>query len=192
MTFKKILAFTFLLAIISLSTVACSNASVEETTEETTEEAPTVIQTETETETETETQTVATIEENLYINNQYGFDFKLPESWKDYLVIEETWTGTSSELESTGPTIVLRHPSWTATKQRQDIPILVFTLEQWQDILAEKYNVSAAPIPPTLLGENDRYVFALPPRYNFAFLDGYEEVEAILLDVPLSVYDITE
>ncbi len=185
MTFRRTITAMFLLSLIALSTVACGKASEDETT------APSQSVTQIETETQTETQTAATVEENLYINDQYGFDFKLPESWSGYMVIEEMWTGTSSE-ERTGPIIVLRHPSWTEIKQRQDIPILVFTLEQWQDIIAEKYNVSAAPIPPTLLGENNRYVFALPPRYNFAYLEGYEEVEAILLDTPLSVFDITE
>ena len=43
----------------------------------------------------------------------------------------------------------------------------------------------AAPINPSELGRNKRYVFALPPRYNFAFPTGYEEVEEILEGKPL-------
>jgi hypothetical protein len=35
------------------------------------------------------------------------------------------------------------------------------------------------------LGRNNRYVFALPARYNFAFPEGYEEVEKILESKPL-------
>jgi hypothetical protein len=47
------------------------------------------------------------------------------------------------------------------------------------------HNVSAAPFPPTELGRNKRYVFALPPRYDYAFLDGYLEVEEIMRGKPL-------
>jgi hypothetical protein len=59
---------------------------------------------------------------------------------------------------------------------------MVFTLEQWDLVQAEKLGVGAAPIPPTELGRNSTYVFALPARYNFAFLTGFEEVEQILAD----------
>lgn len=58
---------------------------------------------------------------------------------------------------------------------------MIFTLRQWNENLI----VSAAPIGPSELGRNSRYVFALPPRYNYAFPDGYEEVEQILKDKPL-------
>jgi len=36
------------------------------------------------------------------------------------------------------------------------------------------------------LGRNEEYVFALPARYNFGFLGGYEEVEMILENNPLA------
>jgi hypothetical protein len=45
--------------------------------------------------------------------------------------------------------------------------------------------VSAAPIPPSELGRNSSYVFALPARYNFAFLPGYEAVDKLLQGKPL-------
>jgi hypothetical protein len=44
-----------------------------------------------------------------------------------------------------------------------------------------------SPDRPRELGRNQTYVFALPARYNFAFPTGYEEVEAILNNNPLSI-----
>ena len=57
---------------------------------------------------------------------------------------------------------------------------MVFTLGQWTSLEKEEFHIGAAPVPPKKLGQNDKYVFALPPRYNFAFPEGYEEVENIL------------
>jgi len=45
-------------------------------------------------------------------------------------------------------------------------------------------------MPPTKLGENDHYVFALPARYNYAFPKGWEEVDQIMKSNPLSM-DLT-
>ena len=66
---------------------------------------------------------------------------------------------------------------------------MVFTLAQWGLVQAEKLSVGAAPIPPTELGRNSTYVFALPARYNYAFPTGYEEVEQILQGHPLQAFD---
>ena len=74
---------------------------------------------------------------------------------------------------------------WISKDPHQDIPILVFTLDQWNLIQKEKIHIGAAPIGPSELGRNKIYVFALPARYNFGFLNGYEEVECILKNNPL-------
>jgi hypothetical protein len=66
---------------------------------------------------------------------------------------------------------------------------MVFTLSQWEQIQREELSVGAAPIPPAELGRNGRYVFALPARYNFAFLTGWEEVEKIVEGHPLQPLD---
>ena len=57
---------------------------------------------------------------------------------------------------------------------------MVFTLDQWNQLNQGKFHIGAAPVGPRELGRNTRYVFALPTRYNFEFLSGYEEVEEIL------------
>lgn len=124
----------------------------------------------------------------IYQNTQYGFSFNLPKSWKGYKIVTDKWIGydvKSGKISETGPMISIRHPLWTAKKPRQDIPIMVFTLSQWNSLQQEKFHIGAAPIGPSELGRNSRYVFALPARYNYAFLTGYKEVENILIGKPL-------
>ncbi len=126
----------------------------------------------------------------VYKNTQYGFGFSLPDSWKGYTIITDKWEGLSQSQQGnkaveTGPMVSIRHPKWTIEKQRQDIPILVFTINQWNSLQQEEFHIGAAPIGPKELGRNTKYVFALPARYNFAFPTGFEEVEDILAGNPL-------
>ena len=128
---------------------------------------------------------------NLYANTQYGFNFSLPESWKGYTIVNGKWEGLAIGGESgesiveTGPLISIRHPQWTTQSPRQDIPIMVFTNNQWTSLQQEKFHIGAAPMGPSELGRNSSYVFALPARYNYSFPQGYEEVENILKANPL-------
>ena len=121
-----------------------------------------------------------------YSNTEYGFEFTLPTSWEGYTIMTEDWQGIAltgekqGEVIETGIKLMIRHPEWTEDNPRQDIPIMVFTLDQWDKVSKEEIAVSAAPLGPTELGRNEGYVFALPPRYNFAFPTGYEEVDQIL------------
>jgi heme/copper-type cytochrome/quinol oxidase subunit 2 len=126
-----------------------------------------------------------------YTNNQYGFNFVLPSSWKGYSIVSTNWQGNMIDtLNQTirGPEILIRHPLWSVLSPRQDIPIMIFTLDQWNLIQAEKLSVSAAPIPPSEFGRNANYVFALPARYNFAYPTGYEEVDQIIQGKPLHTF----
>ncbi len=125
-----------------------------------------------------------------YRNAQYGFCFSLPEGWRGYSIVPDQWRGDTSGPNGDltvqrGPIISIRHPRWTSADPRQDIPIMVFTLAQWRSLQHERFIVSAAPIGPSELGRNRRYVFSLPPRYNYAFPTGYEEVQEILSSKPL-------
>lgn len=126
-----------------------------------------------------------------YENKQYGFLFTLPKSWENYSIINDHWAGylnTDSKegtVGDSGPLLKIRNPLWTTENSRQDIPIMVFTLEQWTRVQNADLIVSAAPMPPTELGRNSTYVFALPARYNYSFNQGFEEVESILEANPL-------
>jgi hypothetical protein len=128
-----------------------------------------------------------------YQNDEFGFRFTLPANWKGYSIVSDSWTGYASgdqgdiPVES-GPMISIRHPLWTAENPRQDIPIMIFTLPQWESLGREEFHLGAAPIGPSELARNARYVFALPARYNYAFPTGWEEVEEILRGHPLQAF----
>ena len=129
-------------------------------------------------------------EKILYENTEYGFTFSLPKSWEGYQIVTDSWEGIlvdqqQNKIAENGPILSIRHPRWTEKTPRQDIPIMVFTLGQWSSLEKEEFHIGAAPVPPKKLGQNNKYVFALPPRYNFAFPEGYEEVENILETNPL-------
>jgi hypothetical protein len=128
----------------------------------------------------------------VYDNKDYGFYFTLPKSWIGYSVIEGKWEGlslTETKENQSGSIIIIRHPVWTEKTPRQDIPIMVFTQDQWKSLNNGEFSVGAAPIGPSKLGENTTYVFALPARYNYEFLTGFEEVEEILENNPLQAYE---
>jgi len=107
--------------------------------------------------------------------------------------VTDQWEGTAigaAKIAATGPLLSIRHPKWTSQNPRQDIPIMVFTLAQWNSLQQDKFHIGAAPINPSELGRNNKYVFALPARYNFAYPTGYEEVEQILNGKPLQAFKI--
>ena len=117
-----------------------------------------------------------------YRNVEYGFSLTLPESWKGYRVSWSEWEGSilrddgSVAREFRGPKLRIRHPEWTEEHPREDLPIMIFTIGHW----SEDPVVSAAPIGPAELGRNQKYVLALPPRWDYDFAEGWEEAQQIL------------
>src|SRR3989344_2131130 len=128
------------------------------------------------------------ISSETYTNNQYGFSIALPDSWKGYTVLNSQWEGrdvATGDVTTTGPKIILRHPGWTTTNPREDMPVMIFTFSQLNRVINEKaasdnISVGAAPIPPSVLGQNSKYVIALPARYNFDYKTGFEEVDQLV------------
>ncbi len=120
-----------------------------------------------------------------YRNNDYGIMIDLPLTWENYTIVLDPWEGYSvgtsqQKIIEEGFTLLIRHPDWEYKSPRQDIPIMIFTLKQWSDMQADKFHIGAAPVNPSELGRNSKYVFAIPARYNFSYLTGFEEVETIL------------
>jgi len=137
--------------------------------------------------------TVATT--TVYTNSQYGFSFTLPNDWQGYTIVTSAWNGTGSGAcplsgcpTITGPEILIRNPQWTSENNWQPIPIMIFTPDQWTEVFNENLIVSAAPIPPTELGNNDNYVFALPARYDYGETEGWQEVDTIMQSNPLRAF----
>ena len=117
----------------------------------------------------------------------YGFCISLPENWEGFSVVEERWKGydpSGGSQVTEGPLVRIRNPEWTENNPRGDIPTMVFTSKQWQS-LGTTFIFSAAGVGPNELGRNSKYVFALPSRYNYDMLDGWEEVDNILRGHPL-------
>ena len=118
-----------------------------------------------------------------YVNETYGLTAALPESWKGYTIVTDMWSATATEgstATTKGPQLHIVHPLSTKQNPRQDIPIMVLTIDEWNKSLSQVWSFGAAPIGPSELARNAKYVFALPARYNYAFLTGFEEVEAII------------
>lgn len=136
------------------------------------------------------------VESIQYSARNYGFTIALPDSWEGYIIIKETWEGrsleesTSGQITETGPKLLIRHPDWSPEAPRQDIPVLIFTMTQWDKVQNEMMSLGAAPVAPSELARNSTYVFALPARYNYEFLAGYREVEQILKENPIKTYDL--
>lgn len=123
-----------------------------------------------------------------YRNEEYGFTFTLPADWKGYTIVMDKWKGDTldgSKTQYEGPELFIRSPKWTGKEPTQDIPIMIFTIDQYNDLSKDKFHIGAAPIGPMELGRNSKYVFALPARYNYAFLKDFEQVEKILNGKPL-------
>lgn len=123
----------------------------------------------------------------VYVNRDYGFSFSLPQGWKGFRVLACKWNGVDAadhDRETTGPLLVIRHPLYTDEEPREDIPIMIFTKKQW-DKDGSNLIVSAAPVPPTELGRNRKFVFALPPRFSYDELEGVQEVLDIVMGRPL-------
>ena len=128
-----------------------------------------------------------------YTNSQYGFTFTLPASWQGYSIATTAWTGyatcpSGDCTTETGMQILIRNPQWTSENNWSPIPIMVFTLDQWNALSQGKFSVSAAPFNPSELGHNANYVFALPARYDYAETEGWQEVDAIMQSNPLHAF----
>lgn len=93
-----------------------------------------------------------------YKNTDYGFSVALPDNWTGYTVSIDRWTGYAVNDQlgeapyTTGPVVSIHNPKWTKELMYQDIPVMVFTLSQWSDLLAEKFHIGAAPVGPSEFG----------------------------------------
>jgi hypothetical protein len=128
----------------------------------------------------------------VYTNTDYGFTFSLTDDWKGYSIIKSNWQGSpiAEGTATTGQKITIRNPKWTETEPYEDIPILVFTIPQWNSYIKEDFSVSAAPILASELARNNTYVFALPPRWNFDYSLGFKEAEDMIVGGALHAFDI--
>lgn len=120
----------------------------------------------------------------VYQNKEYGFKLDLPSSWKNYSVIVDFWEGRfldGSEKQTQGSKIIIKNSQSTEAQCWQDLIVLIFNKQEWDMIEQENLSVSAAPIGPQKIGENQNYIFALPPRWvGFTDCLGQDEAQEIM------------
>ena len=78
--------------------------------------------------------------------------------------------------------ITLRHPQWQADAPYQDIPILVFTRAQWDELHQGRLwpSIFAGGVMYELW-HNQKYVFAISSRYNWEEdAKGWKEADDII------------
>jgi hypothetical protein len=123
----------------------------------------------------------------LYRNDKYGFTFSLPDEWKGYTIVTEQWEASDAQkgMVEHGPIIKIRPPDWTREKPRQDIPIMIFTLAQWESVEHGDFFIGGMPIAPGELGRNRKYAFAVSRRVEESEAAGAKEVNEILQRHPL-------
>jgi hypothetical protein len=123
-----------------------------------------------------------------YHNAQYDFTFYLPENWKGYSVLLGHWDGVTyvaakdaDVLLAHGPIMEFRNPKWKANHLYQDIPIYVFTRQQWEDINLGKYDAVGAGGVIFEVWHNDKYVFGIHSRYNADdSVEGWKDAQNIV------------
>jgi hypothetical protein len=122
-----------------------------------------------------------------YTNTKYEFRFSLPSGWKGFSIVTDQWEASDAQKGSVerGPIVHIRHPDWSKENPRQDIPIMIFTLSQWEAVERGDYFVSGAAIVPGELGRNRKYTFAVSRRVEDSDAAGAKEVNEILQHRPL-------
>ena len=111
-----------------------------------------------------------------YKNVEYGFEMLFPDSWKDYEVEKISWDGSLFEKEYSGPEFIFRNQKLFIERNFYGIPIMIFTPDIWPLVEEEKLAVGSAPMAPGKIGENSKYVFAIPGRWQ-GFADTMTESE---------------
>ena len=96
------------------------------------------------------------------------------------------------EINNRWKRIILPFSEFNQIRSWSDVAQLSFTLEEWNSYKNGNFAVSAAPIDATELARNNFYVFALPPRWDFDYSEGYVEAENILKTSPLKAFDILQ
>ncbi|HEY3760347.1 MAG TPA: hypothetical protein VGN23_01175 [Verrucomicrobiae bacterium] len=110
-----------------------------------------------------------------YHNSRYNLTFYLPADWHGYLVQTRQWNGITyaqatdrDEVVTHGQMIdILRGAQGKTGKPYQDIPIFIFTRQQWDDMHHGKFvDDQYAGGVIYEMWHNDDYVFGISSRFN--------------------------
>jgi hypothetical protein len=125
-----------------------------------------------------------------YTNGRYNLTFYLPANWQGYSVgvhmLEDTKYSPAEDKQVVvgfTPMFILRNPQWQTNAPYQDIPIIVFTRDQWDALhRGELWPSLFAGGAMDELWHNEKYVFAMSSR-TFGFDDQlkcWKETEEIV------------
>ena len=79
-----------------------------------------------------------------------------------------------------GPIIILRPPQWKTNDLYQEIPIMIFTRQQWDEKEQGKFFPYAGGMIKEI-GHNQKFVFGLYSRYNARDdVKGWKEADDII------------
>ena len=125
----------------------------------------------------------------VYTNTEFGFSYGFPLDWQGYSIVTNTWNGNplNGSAPTSGSKLLIRHPLWTTNAHYEDIPVLVFTISQWNSYQNGDFAIGAAPVEASEIARNSTYVFALPPRWDFDYSLGVKEAEHIVESKTLHV-----
>lgn len=122
-----------------------------------------------------------------YTNTEYGFEISFPDSWIGYSVTESLWSGFSSDGTidcanyCKGAMFIFKNNKLYNEKKFKGIPIMVMSSDIWNLMEQEKILYGAGPVNPGKIGQNGKFVFAMPPRwYGFSDILDSKEIEEIL------------
>ncbi len=121
-----------------------------------------------------------------FINDKYHFSIYLPKEWEGYQVITEQETGDkeSDELfrniDNEYIVMTIRHPNWTKEEPYQDISLVIFRMEQWNNNVNDATGDDYDLLPHMVPGGDGRYLITINPAAYDDTLRRYDEVMKII------------
>lgn len=120
-----------------------------------------------------------------YTNEDFGFSLLLPKEWEGFEVIKEDGTGDIDtdnlfrKIDKNFKVIKVRHPQWDIEDPYQDISLVFFQIERWNNNINAAINDNFNLLPHIVLG-NHEYVITLDPIAYKETFRGYQEVMEII------------
>lgn len=113
----------------------------------------------------------------VYKSAQYGLQIKFSPYWSGYTLISGSW---QSKTGQKGPLLTFRNMKWTSSAPTTDIPLEIFTAQQWDQMQDLKFHVGGSESYPLEFKRNAKYVFAIDSRWAMSAQNDYSNVRAML------------
>jgi hypothetical protein len=123
-----------------------------------------------------------------YLNEEYHFGIYLPKEWEGLQVNTSKETGDKDldvlfgRIDEEFIVMNIKHPNWTNEQPYQNISLVIFRTEQWNENVAKAVDDDFDLLPLHIPGGGNRFVIRTNPMaYNSSF-KGYSEVVEIIGD----------